>query len=213
MKLYLASSLCFVSDVIEANESLEWKKVWCIWNWAKQRGWKNAWRNQRDLKFFEKNKCTILDIDISKHTESSLTEILKEIDIIFVWWWDTEYLATLITANNLERCIKRAVEQWLVYMWTSAWSMIASTEMHYNDWAKRLQWIWLTELNVIPHWNQLWHKKHWLDQMDIIYSFEYPSILLNDITVIISDWSNFSLHKSKNHTLESVIEKINEEWD
>ncbi len=203
MKLFLASSLCFVSDVISSQIDLSWKTVWCIWNAADADGGKNAERNQRDYEFFIQQWATTIDIDLKSNI--NLLEILKSIDILFVWWWDTLYLADLAREATLVQYLADFRKKWWVYCGTSAWSMLACNEVFYPHPWRSTQGLELIDIALIPHRSNPsfgWKRQENLSRM---YEHRKPYIMLTDIDVLIVTNDQRSIQRSAQHTLDSII--------
>lgn len=203
MKLFLASSLCFVSDIISSQIDLSSKTVWCIWNAADEDGDKSAERNQRDYEFFIQHGATTIDIDLKN--DINLPEILKTIDILFVWWWDTLYLADLAREAKLSQYLPDFREKWWVYFGTSAWSMLACHEVYYPHPWRNTQGLCLIDIALIPHWSSPsfeWKRQENLSRM---YEHRKPYIMLTDIDTLIVNDDQRSIQRSKQHTFESII--------
>lgn len=206
MKLFLASSLCFVSDIVSSHIDLLWKTIWCIWNAADADGAKDAERNQRDLEFFESQWSTILDIDLKN--DISLPEILQTIDILFVWWWDTLYLADLAREVQLAQYLPEFWEKWWVYIGTSAWSMLACHEVYYPHTWRSTQGLELIDVALIPHWSSPSFDREYWDGFRKMYQHRKPYVTLTDIDVLIVNDDQRSIQRSTQHTLDKIFTKV-----
>lgn len=199
MKLYLASSLCYVSDIIQEHESFLWKKIWCIWNAADSRWGKNAERNQMDYKFLLSTGAKIIDIDIKKPWYN-----FNNLDALFVGWWDTYYLAELVFKNWYSKSIINALNLWLIYMWTSAWSRLLSKSMNFEkEWCIHK---WLGIIDQVIIWHR-WRPDKWVKrQKEFEKIFKRPEscILLLENEVILSDWESYTIKQSNQWKLEHI---------
>lgn len=206
--IFLASSLCMVDDVIHRYVDLKGKKIACIRNAAKERWWKEAWRNKRDMEFFENAGAVTIDIDLEDDIDR--THIRNSVDILFVWWWDTLYLRDLSERSGLHTSIHDFLQQWWIYMGTSAGSMLACNDVYYPHEGRKLNGLWLFPLCLIPHrWSPyfLEDRENNIKKMN---NHRQSYIMLTDIDVIIIDSNMRSVQVSQKHTLEEVYEKVNE---
>jgi peptidase E len=203
MKLFLASSLCFVSDIISSQIDLSWKIIWCIWNAADEDWGKCAERNQWDYEFFMQNKAIVVDIDL--RNTINLLEILKTIDILFVWWWDALYLADLTRETKLAQYLPDFRKKWWVYCGTSAWSMLACHEVYYPHPWRNTQGLWLIDIALIPHRSSPSFDREWWDGFHKMYQHQKPYVMLTDIDVLIVNNDQRSIQRSVQHTFESII--------
>ena len=126
--LFLASSLCFVGDIIKKYTTLKWQKIWCIYNAAIEWGRKDARWNVLDTEFFHKEWANTIDIDL---TQDNLEEKFRECDSIFVGGGDILYIAELARKHNLKKYVDMIFEKWWAYFSTSAGSMLACQETFY----------------------------------------------------------------------------------
>jgi len=208
MKLFLASSLCFVSDIITKHIELSWKTVGCIWNAADDDGGKNAEWNQRDAQFFESQWAIILDIDLKEI--SNVGELMMQSDILFVWWWDILYLADLAREVQLVNYLLQFWEKWWIYCGTSAGSMLACNEVCYPHPWRNTQWLELIDVTIIPHWSSPSFDREYWDGFHRIYKHPKPYITLTDIDVMIVEDNQRTIQRSTQHTLQSILEF---KWD
>ena len=206
--IFLASSLCMVDDVIHRYIDLKGKKVACIRNAAKERWWREAWRNKRDMEFFENAGAVTIDIDLEDNIDRA--HIRDSVDILFVWWWDTLYLRDLSEQSGLHTSIHDFLQQWWIYMGTSAWSMLACHEVYYPHDGRKTDGLWLFPLCIIPHrWSPIFLEDR-ENNMQKMNDHGQSYIMLTDIDVIIIDNNTWSVQRSQKHTLEEVYKKVNE---
>lgn len=208
MKLFLASSLCFVSDVIFEHISLEWKSVWCIRNAATQWWGKDAYWNVWDRDFFLENWAELMDIDLEELEHGTISSIIDSVDILFCWWGDTVKLARLLEQQGVRDILEKNDTRGLVYMWTSAGAMVASDMIHYKHEWNYQQWLWLIDMNIIPHRSSPSFKHDRIEWGSEFYDFPYPSLLLTDIDVLVAEDRKYTIERSKKHTLEEVFAKV-----
>jgi peptidase E len=105
MKLFLASSACFVSDVLEQHIDFSGKCVGCICNAADEDGGKDAWWNQRDMQMLESKGAVCVVIDL-RDDDLDLPKELSTCDILFVGGGDTMYVAALARKVGLRECLE-----------------------------------------------------------------------------------------------------------
>jgi peptidase E len=192
-----------VSDIVSSQIDLSWKTVWCIWNAADADGGKNAERNQRDHDFFTQHEANIIDIDLKN--DINLSEILKTIDILFVWWWDTLYLADLAREAKLAQYLPDFRKKWWIYCGTSAWSMLACNEVYYPHPWRNTQGLWLIDIALIPHRSSPSFKWKRQENLSRMYEHRKPYIMLTDIDVLVVNYNQWSIQRSQQHTFESII--------
>jgi hypothetical protein len=199
MKLYLASSLCYVSDIIVKHENLSWKTIWCIWNAADSHWWKEAKRNQLDYKFLLSTWAELIDININKPWYE-----FGKLDGLFIWGWNTYDLAELIFNNWYAKKIKNALEKWIIYMWTSAWSRLLSKHINFEKEWRVNKWLWVFDQIIVWHWWRPDKRVKREKEFEKMFNRKESCILLLENEVIISDWKKYTIEQSKKWSLDTL---------
>lgn len=207
MKLFLASYAYFVWDIIAKDVNLHWKKVWCIRNAAADRWGKSARWNIWDIEFFDSHWAVLIDIDISQ-AWLDLDAVLSDIDILFVGWWNTRDLAELFLPYKDLLC--RYIQDWLIYIWTSAGAMVVCTQAFYPVMWKVSSGLGLCDISIVPHRWSLWFREN-EDNGVLLMSAQWTSsIMLTDIDMICIDWDSMKIKRSQKYTLEDIEKKVAE---
>ncbi len=125
-------------------------------------------------KAFEKQNIDYQEIDIEEYEALELKELLQSKDIIYIEWWNTFYLMNAINIKWFQKTLNDLVEQWKIYVWSSAWAYICCPNIEMATWKtnKVRNKYWLKDLS-------------WLGFIDFLifvhYKPEYDTVLKNKI--------------------------------
>jgi len=203
--LFLASTLCLVDDIVAKHYDISGKKVGCIFNAAKEWWGKEAFWNKRDIAYFEKNGCELIEIDI-ENTNQVTHFLFDSIDVLFVWGGATWYLTSLVKDWWFDTSIQTFLDRWWVYMWTSAGSMLCCESVYDAEEKLHIEWLGLVWAAIIPHW---WWKEfhsYRLENFDAMYYHKCPYVMLTDLDVLVVDAYAQSIETSEIHTYEELDE-------
>ncbi len=192
MKLFLTSSIRFVTHEVDRLYSLEWKKIGWIWNAADQKWWSATSRNILNIEALKSIWAELVDIDLRQDVDLTIKQ-LDEIDALYVSWWDTYYLCELVKNKNLSQILKDRILSGLVYIGTSAWSQLASKHAYYPQDGKVHTWLWLVDFNFISHWWSDRFLERRRDMYEDMYYHDRPYIMLTDRDFIYVDGANMQI--------------------
>lgn len=205
MNLFLASNLAFVWDVVLSHVDLSWKKVWCVRNAATEWWWKNARRNTFDQAFFD-DIAGVACLDIDLRWSVDWEDVFSKIDVLFVWWWDTLYLRDLSESSWLHEHIWTFLDEWGIYMWTSAWAMLASKDVYFPHEGRSLAWFWYITPTIIPHRWSLAYRADRDVEVEKIYNHDCSYILLGDTDIIVWDRITYKVCSTQKYTRWDIDE-------
>lgn len=201
-QLVLCSSFATVKNKLVQKWALKkWKyKVGYIKNAADFELDENSidpWRVKDDRDAFVSLWYDIENIDLRNYSWDKLKTTLQDKDIIFVGWWNTYYLLDLCNKSWFSDIIKDLVTWWIIYISTSAGSIVAGPEISYiKAWElaagekviplESEKWLCITDISVYPHiWSKYFLDMRKIDAEDMYYKTKQVLVLLHDDQAIL----------------------------
>ena len=142
----------------------------------------------------------MVDYDISDKSSDEIEKDLSKYEIMYVEGGNAPYLLQKTQQNNFGQYVKRRVEEGMVFISTSAGSIIAGPNISSADRpGKTAKDYGLTSTTgfglvnyvVMPHWGDLEKKTSYIDHhIPSSYNEDYPYILLTDnqYVKVKDDW-------------------------
>jgi dipeptidase E len=137
-------------------------KVLCICTAAYGQGeWNYDWMYDQDLNPLKSLWLQIEEYDIADKTEEEVRRASEDVDLIVVTGWDVYYLLKHMRVCNFGSLIKEKIEQWVMYLWTSAWAIVCCPDVDYiapmdnphKSWLITFEWMNLVPFKIVPHLN------------------------------------------------------------
>jgi peptidase E len=210
MQVYLTSSLFCVIEAIQSHCFLTWKKIWCIWNASDHKWWAETYRNKLDRSSMEDKGAQCVDIDLRDWMEH-VSELLEKVDMMFVWWWDTFYLAGLVKEQWLKAILRDFVVKWGIYIGQSAWSMLACDTVYFEKEGMVNEGLWFVDFSLIPHRGSSKFLDRRAAMFEDLYHHDTPYVLLTDRDFVYVHDDGFELIRDDTRTkkeIESEIERL-----
>ncbi len=183
MKLFLSSSGKIVSHIIKKYLQVGSKVAYITTasKWVDDVSYIYYRKEQ-----FNKDWIKYEEIDIEWKDKDMLRILLKGKDCIFVEWWNTFYLMKAIKETGFDILLKELLNNWLTYIWSSAWAYICCPNIEMAAW-KRTEndKCWLEDLsamNLVPF--QLF--VHYIPAYDIFLKKEISKSKYE--VKILKDW-------------------------
>ncbi len=169
MRLILCSEFHHVANKL----LLQWfldkseKRVGFIQNATDNRldKWDIIERLEQAKQRYKDNNFDIEIIDLRRYNNNEeLYKKLSNYNYIHVHGWDIKHLSSVAQESWLYECIRRLLSQWIAYIGSSAWSILAWNEIsyariaepEYTEWKWittpwSMPWFWLHPFQIMPH--------------------------------------------------------------
>lgn len=162
-KIFLTSSFADVSDIFEEKF---WKKLF-----GKTLTFIPTASLKEEVNFyvvdakkaFLKMGILVDELEISNASKEEIFQKIHQNEAIYISWWNTFFLLQELQKNWADKIIFDAVLNWKLYIWESAGSMVAWSNIAYvkemddEKVAENLlskDSLWLVDFSVVPHfWN------------------------------------------------------------
>ena len=113
--------------------------------------------------------------------------------------WDIKHLSSVAQESWLYECIRKLLSQWITYIGSSAWSILAWNEISYariaepkyTEWKWitppwSIPWFWLHPFHIMPHSNKIERQEVATKRLEYCIHNNYnPYITLTDYEAII----------------------------
>jgi peptidase E len=183
--------------------ALEWKKIACCLNPVDKdvaKEWILPLWAQADMEIFSSHWVELISLDLRKWKEH-ITQILDNVDWVFVCWGDTNYLLQLTRENNFLQLLKKFLKQSdRFYCSTSAGSCRLWSHIRVYDEMEEvidvIPWANLIPCMIIPHRSRdtAWSRKRYLwTSIEKVYNAECETLCITDNQAIVSDWKTFTI--------------------
>jgi dipeptidase E len=140
----------------------------------------------------------IIDVDICNEKHDDISGKLESVDIIFIAGGNVFYLLQEMKKNWVDGLIKTLVENWKIYIWSSAWSVVVWPDIGIVRSLDNPQdatdlssygWIGLVDYSIIPHCDNIKFKEKIEKIFKDNVNYKYPIIKLNDNQAIFIEWN------------------------
>ncbi len=150
---------------------------------------------QEDRDGLNNNGFITFDYTITNKTSAQIRQDLKDIEVLYVSGGNEFYLKEKANENNFDDIVRKLVDSGVIYIGTSAGSIIASADMsalqNLSDLAPLnkpvdTKGFGLVDLTILPHWGSQNFKDRWLSEDSFNYMFKenVPLIALNNYQYI-----------------------------
>lgn len=150
---------------------------------------------QEDRDGLNNNGFITFDYTIANKTNAQIRQDLKDIEVLYISGGNEFYLKEKGNDNNFAEYVKELVNSGVIYMGTSAGSIIAGTSMAELQNPKDLSTLKypvdtvgysLVPYIIIPHWGSIDFRDRWLSEETFKYMFngKTPLIALNNYQYI-----------------------------
>lgn len=164
---------------------------------------------QEDRDGLNNNGFITFDYTISGKTNSQIKHDLAGIDVLYISGGNEFYLKEKANENNFDSYVKELVESGVIYIGTSAGSIIAGSDMSPLQQLSDLQSLnhpidttgfGLVDFTILPHWGSELFRNRWLSNESFNYMYRDTTTLfaLNNyqyIEVIGDSWQIFDVRK------------------
>jgi len=192
-RLFLTSQVQYVASSIAAKLGDEINQPTAFINTCLQ----DKERTDAELSWHFANKNKLeeagfqLDMyDISSKSLEELKRDLAKYKIMYIEGGNTFYLLKQAQANNFAAYLKERINAGLIYISTSAGSIVAGPDVHFANRPGKTAKDWgvtdeagfnLVNFVIMPHWGDSRKKEMYLDHKILdAYQVDYPYIPLND---------------------------------
>lgn len=150
---------------------------------------------QEDRDSLNNNGFITFDYTITNKTNAQIRQDLKDIEVLYVSGGNEFYLKEKGNDNNFSDYVQELVHSGVIYMGTSAGSIIAGKSMAELQNPKDLSTLknpvdtigfGLVPYTIVPHWGSVDFRNRWLSEETFNYMFsgETPLIALNNYQYI-----------------------------
>jgi len=94
----------------------------------------NKWYIEKDKKRLSELGFKVTELDLKKENENSLSDKLKDFDVIFVEGGNTFYLLKYVRESGFDKALKSFLDKGGIYLGVSAGSMIAGLNIESARW-------------------------------------------------------------------------------
>jgi dipeptidase E len=142
---------------------------------------------QKDRDGLNNNGFITFDYTITNKTSDQIRQELKDIEVLYVSGGNEFYLKEKGNDNNFAEYVKELVSTGVIYMGTSAGSIIAGTSMAELQNPKDLSTLKypvdtvgysLVPYTIIPHWGSAEFRNRWLSEETFNYMFSGSTPLI-----------------------------------
>ena len=164
---------------------------------------------QEDRDGLNNNGFITFDYTITNKTSAQIQQDLKDIEVLYVSGGNEFYLKEKANENNFGDIVRKLVDSGVIYIGTSAGSIIACTDMsalqNLSDLAPLnkpvdTKGFGLVDLTILPHWGSENFKDRWLSEDSFNYMFKenVPLIALNNYQYIEVKGDEFNIIDVRN---------------
>lgn len=164
---------------------------------------------QEDRDGLNNNGFITFDYTITNKTSAQIQRDLKDIEVLYVSGGNEFYLKEKANENNFDDIVRKLVDSGVIYIGTSAGSIIASDDMsalqNLSDLAPLnkpvdTKGFGLVDLTILPHWGSENFKDRWLSEDSFNYMFKEnaPLIALNNYQYIEVKGDGFNVIDVRN---------------
>lgn len=150
---------------------------------------------QEDRDGLNNNGFITFDYTIADKTNAQIRQDLKDIEVLYISGGNEFYLKEKGNDNNFAEYVKELVNSGVIYMGTSAGSIIAGTSMAELQNPKDLSTVknpvdttgfGLVPYTIVPHWGSINFRSRWLSEETFNYMFSgnTPLVTLNNYQYI-----------------------------
>lgn len=209
-RLFLTSQVSFVADKIGAKIDPDLKKNAVFINTAiKDKSHSHLEWHFNNKAAMEANGFDFNEYDLTGKNENDIKKDLAKYSIVYVEGGNSFYLLQESQKSGFDKYIKQRVEEGMIYVGTSAGSVITGPDINpiYQQsraaLAPELQGTTgfnLTNFVVIPHWGQE-KRRELFDsfRLNHIYKDNYPYIFLSDYQYVEVAEDTFKIIDIKNN--------------
>ena len=164
---------------------------------------------QEDRDGLNNNGFITFDYTITNKTSAQIQRDLKDIEVLYVSGGNEFYLKEKANENNFDDIVRKLVDSGVIYIGTSAGSIIACADMsalqNLSDLAPLnkpvdTKGFGLVDLTILPHWGSENFKDRWLSEDSFNYMFKEnaPLIALNNYQYIEVKGDGFNVIDVRN---------------
>lgn len=164
---------------------------------------------QEDRDGLNNNGFITFDYTITNKTSAQIRQDLKDIEVLYVSGGNEFYLKEKANENNFDDIVRKLVDSGVIYIGTSAGSIIACADMsalqNLSDLAPLnkpvdTKGFGLVDLTILPHWGSENFKDRWLSEDSFNYMFKEnaPLIALNNYQYIEVKGDEFNIIDVRN---------------
>lgn len=206
MKLLLISWWITNKSIEKALFDLVWKKpedttVVFIPTASNAETWDKFWLINDLIKLKSLNFKSIEITDIAVVDKKIWLESFKRADILFFEWWNAYYLMEQINKSWLKEELWNLLKD-KVYLWVSAWSMIASKdlklklfeEINSDTEKKNINCLNLVDFYFLPHLNSKFFPERTAENLDkISKNIDSKIYFLDDNSALKINWNKLEI--------------------
>jgi peptidase E len=156
---------------------------------------------------YKDNNFDLEIVNLRTYSESEeLYKKLSDYNYIHVHGWDIKHLSSVAQKSWLYECIRKLLSQWITYIGSSAWSILAWNEISYARIAEpkytawewiippwSIPWFWLHPFHIMPHSNKIERQKVAIKRLEYCMKNNYnPYITLTDYEAIVYHNNNIN---------------------
>ena len=164
---------------------------------------------QEDRDGLNNNGFITFDYTITNKTSTQIQRDLKNIEVLYISGGNEFYLKEKANENNFGDIVHKLIDHGVIYMGTSAGSIIAGSDMSalqkLSDLATLKKPVdtkgfGLVDFTVLPHWGSENFKDRWLSEDSFNYMFKenVPLIALNNYQYIEVKADEFNIIDVRN---------------
>ncbi|TXH03025.1 MAG: hypothetical protein E6R05_03485 [Candidatus Moraniibacteriota bacterium] len=164
---------------------------------------------QEDRDGLNNNGFITFDYTITNKTNAQIRQDLKDIEVLYVSGGNEFYLKEKANENNFGDIVHKLIDRGVIYIGTSAGSIIAGTDMSalqkLSDLAPLKKPVdttgfGLVDFTILPHWGSENFKDRWLSEDSFNYMFKenVPLIALNNSQYIEVKGDEFNIIDVRN---------------
>ncbi len=163
--------------------------------------WDKSWFINDLIKLKSLNFKSIEITDISAVNKNIWLESFKRADVLFFEWWNAYYLMEQINKSWLKEEIWELLKN-KVYLWVSAWSMIASPdlklklfkEINSETENKNIDCLNLVDFYFLPHLNSKYFSERTVKNLEkVLKNIDSKIYFLDDKSAIKIDWDKLEI--------------------
>jgi peptidase E len=162
--------------------------------------WETIERLEQAKQRYKDNSFDLKIVDLRTYNDSKeLYKKLSNYNYIHVHGWDIKHLSSVAQESWLYECIRKLLSQWITYIGSSAWSILAWNEISYARIAEpqytawewiippwSIPWFWLHPFHIMPHSNRIERQEVAKKRLEYCIANQHHSyITLTDTQAIV----------------------------
>lgn len=156
---------------------------------------------------YQDNDFSLEIVDLRTYSNSKeLYNKLSNYSYIHIHGWDIKYLSMVAQSAWLYGCIQKVLSEWITYIGSSAWSILAWYEISYariaepkyTEWKWitppwSIPWLWLHSFHIMPHTDRIERQEVAIKRLEYCIQNNYnPYLTLRDNHALVINENNIN---------------------